>query len=74
MARLFEVIVGNVGCVHVGASRRKALSVYNDYVFISRASPGSRAFKEDVTLMADGEISLEYIGNPETKDECGETP
>jgi len=55
----YEVLVGNIGAVHKGSSKAKALSVYNTYVRQSKSGIG-RAGGEEVTLWKDGDIIKEY--------------
>lgn len=57
----YEVIVGNVGTVYYGASRRAADRSFSDYVRQSKHAMG-RADGESVTLIADNEIAREYVG------------
>jgi hypothetical protein len=57
MARTtYEVIVGNVGRVYNGTSKREADKVYHDYIEISRSGHG-RAGGEEVTLFVDGDFA-----------------
>lgn len=57
----YEVVVGNIGQVHVSRNKRHAQEAYRDYVKMSRDDEG-RAAGESVTLMADGEPVEEYVG------------
>ena len=60
MARTtYEVIVGNVGRVYEGTSKREADKVYHDYIEISRSGHG-RAGGEEVALFVDGEFVDAY--------------
>ena len=61
MTNQWEVIVGNVGSVYVGNSKREAQRTYNRYVASSQTEVG-RAGGEDVVLMCNGDISREYVG------------
>lgn len=47
----FQVIVGNIGTVYYGASKRDAIREYNEYVDISLSGYG-RAAGETVTLIS----------------------
>ena len=61
MARTtYEVIVGNVGRVYRGTSKREADKVYHDYIEISQKGLG-RAGGEEVTLFVDGEFADSYV-------------
>lgn len=57
----YEVVVGNVGTVYTGTSRKDALDSYNEYVELSESGFG-RAANEDVALMLDGEFEQEHLG------------
>ncbi len=57
----YQVIVGNVGTVHDGASLREAKLIYNTYVDRSKSNHG-RCAGESVTLMANDGIIWEYAG------------
>ena len=61
----YEVIVGNVGSVYRGGSKKKALKESRDYVRISMGygPTASRADGESVVLMCDDNICKEYIGS-----------
>lgn len=67
----YEVIVGNIGQVYDGPSKRAAMACFHQYVDQSKAI-GFRASGEPVTLLADGDISREYAcistttANPQT--------
>ena len=65
----YEVVVGNIGSV-LGEPTNEldARMVYNAYVDDSRNLPGCRAYKQDVTLLIDGEIVEEWTGNPGEND------
>ena len=71
MARTtYEVIVGNVGRVYEGTSKREADKVYHDYIEISRSGLG-RAGGEEVTLFVDGEFADCYVPPYHDEDEYG---
>ena len=55
----YQVIVGNVGTVYSGPSKRMARREYTAYVRISKAGVG-RAGDENVTLMTDEDILDEF--------------
>jgi len=57
----YQVIVGNVGTVYDGDDKSTALIDYFSCVEISKDTPGSRMFNEQVTLFEDGEILKEHI-------------
>lgn len=57
----YEVVVGNIGIVYSGFRIVDALQTYNDYVDASKEDHG-RAAGETVTMMFDGEITTEYVG------------
>lgn len=59
----YEVIVGNVGSVHLGKRRTEALKRYKSYVESSKEHAGARCYGEDVTLLVDGEITQEHTGH-----------
>jgi len=60
MARTtYEVVVGNVGRVYNGTSKREADKVYHDYCKMSRSGYG-RAGGEEVGLFVDGELEDSY--------------
>jgi hypothetical protein len=70
MARCkYEVVVGNVGQVYCGNSKKKAIETFTDYEAISKYATGSRASEEEVTLFENHrngtDIIKEYI--PESK-------
>ncbi len=56
---IYEVIVGNIGTVHVGNNPVDARSVYGAYKRKSLANDG-RAAGESVVLLKDYEIDIEY--------------
>lgn len=64
MAKLMEVVVGNVGTVYSGDDESAARLCYKEYVEASRVFYG-RAAGEMVALLADGEIMEEYQGRRE---------
>ena len=57
----YEIIVGNIGRVHRGHSRREADRAYAIYVDQSKSNYG-RAAGESVTMMEDGEVLKEHTG------------
>jgi hypothetical protein len=57
----FEVIVGNIGTVYDGASRKDANTTFNVYVELSQRQTG-RAAGENVTMLIDGDIVKEFDG------------
>jgi len=59
----YEVIVGNVGSVHQGRSRVKALATYESSIEISKEHVGIRCYGEDVTLLVDDEIDRKHTGH-----------
>ena len=62
----YEVIVGNIGTVYDGGSRRLADKNYAEYVQQSKSDYG-RAAGESVTLMKDDDIAKEYVGTVDQK-------
>jgi hypothetical protein len=68
----YDVIVGNIGTVYSGPSRREAERRYNEYVEQSQTNDG-RAAGEPVALMRDNDIFMEYF-NPEEELEIDEYP
>ncbi len=60
----YEVIVSNVGTVYSGTNQRQAIQVYREYLDMVRLSAG-RCAGEDVTLMKDDEIEMEYTRRAE---------
>ena len=61
----YTVIVGNIGTVHTGDYRRKAIFEFVQYRMASKAGTG-RAGHEPVTLFEDNEILMEH--NPDQGD------
>lgn len=59
--KVFEVVVGNIGTVFAGSDGARAADVFEDYMKRSKSGRG-RAAGEDVVLVEDGEITVEYIG------------
>ncbi len=57
---VYEVIVGNVGLVHVGYNEAEARKVYGEYKDISRSGVG-RAGNERVTLFKDDRTALVFF-------------
>lgn len=57
----YQVIVGNIGTVYDGTSRKVAVNTYDEYVKQSTRGIG-RAAGESVLLMADGEPEQEHVG------------
>lgn len=57
----YQVIVSNIGTVYDGNDEQEAKGAYDEYRTNSELAMG-RAAGEDVTLMADGEPLVEYIG------------
>ena len=58
----YEVIVGNIGTVYSGPSRRFARTTFDDYAIQSCEGYG-RAADESVTMTEDGEPILEHFGS-----------
>lgn len=58
----YQVIVGNIGTIYDGNFYGDAMAIYAHYVEASKYDMG-RAAGENVTLMNEGEISVEYIGD-----------
>lgn len=58
----YQVIVGNVGTVYSGPDKTVAEAAYAYYREMSCSSKGARCYLEDVTLMVDGEPTLEHFG------------
>jgi hypothetical protein len=56
---MFEVIVGNIGTVYSGTSRREAKKRFAESVRSSKIGLG-RAGNEDVTVIFDGDIVDEF--------------
>jgi hypothetical protein len=57
----YFVVVGNIGTVYSGKRRKDARQVFETYKAQSESGRG-RAGDEDVCIMHDGDIILEYIG------------
>jgi hypothetical protein len=57
---MFDVIVGNIGTVYSGTSKRMAMQEYRAYTRKSKAGLG-RAGNEDVTVFFEGDILDEFI-------------
>ena len=64
---MYEVTVGNIGCVHRGSNKKEARGVFADYKRRSRSGSG-RAAGESVTLWEDTEPIDEYIGTVQDRD------
>lgn len=60
-ANRYQVIVGNIGTVYAGPSKRKANAAFKEYVELSRQNYG-RAAGESVTYFDDEEVIDEYYG------------
>ena len=58
----YELIVGNIGSVYVGRSKREAMKHFAEYVSQSKSGHG-RAGGEDVTLLQNDEPIKEHFGN-----------
>lgn len=58
---VYQVIVGNIGTVYDGPSRREAHKTYDEYRRQSKRGYG-RAAGEDVTLFLDNEIIVQHTG------------
>lgn len=58
----YEVIVSNIGCVHRGTNKKKAMKEFADYMRSSKLEYG-RAGGESVDLYSDGEIIKEFTGS-----------
>jgi hypothetical protein len=65
---VFEVIVGNIGMVHLGTDYDEAMKHYAEYIEQSRSNVG-RAGGESVILSQDGEPMREYIGTLDSNKE-----
>ena len=57
----YQVIVGNIGTVYDGPNPIEANKVYGTYKSLSQCDVG-RASGESVTVLRDGEIQHEHIG------------
>ena len=55
----FQVIVGNIGCVYNGVSRKRANETFNEYRDQSVGNYG-RAAGEEVALFEHGEITRSF--------------
>jgi hypothetical protein len=64
----YEVVVGNVGSVHLGKRRAEAVKRYQSYVEASKEIAGARCYGEEVTLLVDGEITKEHMGHLRLED------
>jgi hypothetical protein len=62
--KIYEIIVGNIGTVYTGKSRREAMKHFYEYKNQSMTNYG-RAAGEPVTLMENGEITQEHDGAQE---------
>ena len=60
-AKIYEVIVGNVGGVYRGPSEVAAYKAYREYLNLSLSGEG-RAGDESVTLYEDAEPVHEHVG------------
>lgn len=67
-----EVIVGNVGTIYAGDDRDEAFDQFRSGIWMTR-DDSSRAFQEDVTLMQDGGIVAEYIGEQSRRESLAES-
>lgn len=63
----YDVIVGNIGMVYSGISRKDAESKFNTYVVQSKEKYG-RASGETVTLMRDNEVIAETEGSLQSEE------
>ncbi len=61
---MYQVIVGNIGTVYEGDDEFEAYATFQMYRIDSKYSRG-RAAGESVTLLADGEVVKEYVGEQE---------
>jgi len=66
MKNEWEVVVGNIGTVYKCSDASYAVEAYNDYVKISKNGKG-RAAGESVTLLKNGEIHREHLGEEDFK-------
>jgi hypothetical protein len=66
---MYEVIVGNIGTVYHGGDVEEATALYMEYAEQSELATG-RASGEDVILIGDNEIILEYIGRLSAQADC----
>lgn len=56
----YKVIVGNIGAVYDGDSKKEAIRTYKEYKEKSQSFEGP-AGGELVTMLADGEIEYEFF-------------
>jgi len=64
----YEVIVGNIGSVHIGTNPVEARRIYGIYKAQSESGMG-RAGNESVTILRNNEIDCEYVPNDDTRPE-----
>lgn len=64
---IWEVIVGNIGCVYSGNARDEAERAFTEYRQQSENGSTARAAGEPVTLIKDGEPVDEYTPDTITK-------
>jgi len=57
-----EVILGNVGIVWTGVDKAEAWKQFMQFSSM-RLNPGSRAYKESLTLLIGDEIKREILGD-----------
>jgi len=62
---MYDVVVGNVGTVFSGTSKREALLTFKIYCDHSKYGTSGRCYGENVTLFYSNEILKEYIGSLE---------
>lgn len=67
----YEVVVGNVGTIYSGSSKKEATKRYNSAVKSSKLNSGRDA-GESVTLFCDSDICKEHVG-PQSYMEEAET-
>ena len=60
----YEVVVGNVGMVYSGSSKKEADKKFDVYVLQSIRKLG-RVSGENVTMFCDGEPCHEHVGSEE---------
>lgn len=58
----YEVVVGNIGTVYSGGSRKEADRKFAYYKEASISGSVGRATGEDVTMFCNDEICKEYVG------------
>lgn len=58
----YEVMVGNIGSVYSGMNKQAAETKYDSYTKLSAAGYGI-AGNENVSLLCDGDLVVEYQGN-----------